>query len=88
MTHNLKTINPFFSQVWEGTKTFEARKNDRDFKEGDTLILEEYDPNGTYLGRDIYATVSSILHGGQFGIENGFCVMSLDVNEKICEMIY
>lgn len=42
MKHKLKTITPYFSQIWEGKKTFEVRKNDRDFQPGDTLALKEY----------------------------------------------
>lgn len=41
----LKTINPYFHEVWEGNKTFEVRFNDRDFKVGDIVYLVEYEPN-------------------------------------------
>lgn len=34
-----------------GVKRFEVRKNDRDFKVGDILVLQEYDPEAdTYIG--------------------------------------
>lgn len=42
--HYLKTESPYFQAVKSGIKPFEVRKNDRDFKVGDTLILEEVDP--------------------------------------------
>lgn len=49
--HKLKIGSVFFEAVKDGRKKFEIRKNDRDFKEGDVLILEEYDPiNQQYLG--------------------------------------
>ena len=32
--HLLKTINPYFQDVWDNKKTFEIRLNDRDFKVG------------------------------------------------------
>ena len=32
--HILKTINPYFQDVWDNKKTFEIRLNDRDFKVG------------------------------------------------------
>jgi len=49
-THQLKTAPEYFAEVIAGNKAFEIRKNDRDFKVGDALILREYDiknPNGT-----------------------------------------
>lgn len=44
-THRLKTLHEYFLAVQSGSKTFEIRLNDRDFKAGDTVILEEYDPS-------------------------------------------
>jgi hypothetical protein len=41
--HILKTVEPYFSAVKSGEKTFEARRNDRGFQKGDTLVL--LDPN-------------------------------------------
>jgi hypothetical protein len=41
MIHWLKTDQPFFDAIWDGDKTFEIRKNDRNFAEGDLLILGE-----------------------------------------------
>lgn len=37
--HVLKTIEPYFSAVESGDKTFEIRRNDRAFQKGDTLVL-------------------------------------------------
>lgn len=42
MIHNLKSLPEYFRAVLEGTKTFEIRKNDRNFKEGDFVILQEW----------------------------------------------
>jgi ASC-1-like (ASCH) protein len=43
MIHELKLQQPYFDEVWNNRKTFEIRKNDRDFKVSDTVILKEYD---------------------------------------------
>lgn len=42
-THYLKTVEPYFSAVSSGEKTFEIRRNDRAFQKGDTLILFDWD---------------------------------------------
>jgi len=44
ITHNLKTWPSYFNEVLSGEKTFEIRRNDRQFQVGDLLILEEYIP--------------------------------------------
>lgn len=46
MVHKLKTVQPFFDAVWSGEKTFEVRKNDRNFNIGDRLMLIEVVPEG------------------------------------------
>lgn len=38
-THTLKTVEPYFSAVLAGEKTFEVRRNDRAYQRGDTLML-------------------------------------------------
>jgi len=42
MVHELKCYPQFFEAVWSGDKLFEVRKNDRDFKVGDSLLLVEW----------------------------------------------
>lgn len=42
--HELKIGFEFFEAVKDGRKKFEIRKNDRNYQEGDILILKEYDP--------------------------------------------
>lgn len=63
-THELKTWPECFVEIWEGRKTFELCKNDRDFQPGDELVLREYDPSaGTYSGRKITAKIGYVLKG-------------------------
>ncbi len=85
--HKLKTVQPFFTHVKEGKKKFEFRKNDRDFKFGDLLILEEYDPeeaalnpksnDGGYTGKAFVVRVDYILQSDFPGIEKDYCVMGI-----------
>ena len=42
MIHNLKIYPTYFADVKSGIKTFEIRRNDRNYKIGDVLNLCEY----------------------------------------------
>jgi ASC-1-like (ASCH) protein len=78
MVHELKCEEEFFNEIFLGHKTFEVRKNDRDFYIGDTLILNEYNPKlDQYSGRKLARNVTYVLHGGKFGIKKNFVVMSI-----------
>lgn len=41
--HDLKCVEPFFTDVKNGWKPFEIRNNDRDFQKMDTFTLHKYD---------------------------------------------
>ena len=61
-THELKTIDPYFEMVWNGNKKFELRKNDRDFKKGDALVLKEYiQSEERYTSRTIWCIVTCVI---------------------------
>ena len=78
MVHELRTWPEYFQSILTGAKAFEVRKDDRGFEEGDELVLMEYDPKAcAYSGAHIRARVTYVLHGGSFGVEDGFVVMSI-----------
>jgi hypothetical protein len=84
--HTLKTWPSFFQAIRDGAKTFEVRRNDRDFEVGDTLNLVEWDPTptcgswpaGHATGRHEFVRVTYVLQGGQWGVEKGFVVMGIE----------
>lgn len=77
-THRLKTWPDPFEAVFIGVKRFEFRKNDRDFQEGDKLVLQEWNPEThAYSGFEYVCTVPYILRGPKFGLPEGYCVISL-----------
>lgn len=87
-THDLKIWPIYFEAVKSGTKTFEFRANDRDFKLGDKLRLNEYDPEKRlHTGHSILALVTYLftsddeyfLNGERTGIAEGFCIMGIRI---------
>lgn len=92
MIHELKIICNFFNDILFSNKNFEIRKNDRDFKVNDILILKEYNPiEKKYTGCTAKCKVIYILNHEDFpeGIQDGYCVMGIkflgyaDFNEPI-----
>jgi len=78
MIHELKTWEEFFGPILTGNKTFEIRKNDRNYKVGDTLRLLSYDPiKEQYTGGVATRKVTYILEGGNWGLEKGFVIMGI-----------
>ncbi len=83
MKHELKIFTEHFNQIWNGTKKCEIRKNDRDFKVHDALILREYlQKSNEYTNHSIWAEITHIIQGGQFGLDNNYCVLSIVVIGK------
>lgn len=77
-THELKTWPGPFTAIARGEKHHEIRKADRPFAVGDVLHLREWDPHAeTYSGRSLHRTVTYLTPGGQWGLPDGLCVMSL-----------
>jgi hypothetical protein len=78
VAHDIKCIQPFFNYCCSGKKTFDLRKNDRNFKEGDTLILREFDEKTCYhTGRMKAFDITFVLNDEFEGIEKGYCIMSI-----------
>jgi len=80
--HELKTHSGPFNDLWQGRKSFELRKNDRGFGQGDVLLLREYDPPHAdadcgYSGRALIALVVHLIEGPRYGLQDGFVCMSV-----------
>jgi len=87
MTHELKTDPEVFWPVSQGLKTFEIRKNDRDFKAGDILILKETKfsvqemKDGyplIYTGNLYHCRATYVLYGPIYGLEKDWCIISIE----------
>lgn len=78
MTHALKTWPEYFKLVREGKKRFELREDDRDYEEGDVIILQEYHPDTKkYSGEEERFQAGFILRGPAFGLKKGHCIIQL-----------
>ena len=64
MIHALKIRPKYFDAVRSEVKTFELRKNDRDFRVGDFLALNEWDDDH-YTGRTELREVRYMLNVGE-----------------------
>lgn len=83
MTHCLKTWPDYFKDVKEGRKSFELRRADREFEVGDTVILQEYDPDKSrYSGKELHKRIIYIL-GDFAGLNAGYCIFQLEDIERI-----
>ena len=77
MTHKLKILPKWYDDVLNERKKFEIRKNDRDYKVGDYLLLQEWE-KGKYTGREMVKEIEYIYHGdGTYGLSEEFCVLGL-----------
>ena len=77
MIHELKCLPEYFNAVLSGKKTFEVRKNDRPFVEGDMLAMNEYDAETKgYTGRSCLVHIDYILDSADY-CKDGYVVMSI-----------
>lgn len=78
MTHDLKLVQPHFNDVKSRTKTFEVRKDDRDYNVGDTLILRLFDSETQmYDGEFLMRKITYLLRDKQY-VKEGFVILGID----------
>lgn len=75
-THELKTQQPYYDDVLSGRKSFELRRDDRDFKLGDLLLLREFNPRYGFTGETQSFDIVYILRNSQF-LKEGYCALGL-----------
>ena len=74
--HVLKTIEPFWSAVTSGRKTFEVRKMDRPYAVGDFLILGQF-PRKFQIPCGFRVTYILTHDDFPVGVAPGYCVMGM-----------
>lgn len=73
--HNVKLMEKYFDYVEKRIKNFEVRYNDRNYKSGDWLVLEEW--NGEeYTGRACVRRIGYIVDLDEVGL-SGWVAMEI-----------
>ena len=81
MTHRIKLLEKYADDVFDGTKPFEIRKNDRGYKVGDTVSFLPVNANGDSVKHpinDAFFVISYLLKGPLYGLEEGYVVFALE----------
>ena len=78
-SHEIKVDPELFRDIRVGLKTAEVRKDDRGYQVGDILIIYPFDI-GTQKRTSsnfIHREVTHKVDGGKYGIEAGYCLLSM-----------
>lgn len=82
--HHIKIERKYADRVIDGSKTFEVRKNDRDYQAGDSVFMnvieEEHDPKlprRICINSEKQSIQAKIAYVSPFGCNQNFVVFSL-----------
>lgn len=84
-----KILPVYFDDIAHNYKKFEFRKNDEDYRIGDTLILKEWDGE-KYTGQRITAVITYIIKGDELNIiypnciDDEYCIIGFEVMRYDC----
>ena len=77
--HELKIVASDYEDIVSGKKSFELRKNDRGYKQGDNLKMLEF-KDGKHTGRTIDADIIYMLED-YTGLTEGYCILGIRVTD-------
>ena len=77
--HEIKIAAMYYEDVVSGKKSFELRKNDRGYRQGDKLIMLEFN-DGKHTGRIINADIVYMLED-YTGLAEGYCILGIQVTD-------
>lgn len=80
-THKLKLNSDYYDDSATGIKTFEIRKNDRNYQVGDVLELREWvwsalEEKGTYTGEVHWKIITYILDDTEY-LQDGYVCLGV-----------
>lgn len=79
-THILKLSYEYWNDVMSGMKSFELRKNDRDFQLGDLIIFQECHPmveQFTPIRSQPFRIIYILKDVPQYGLKNGYAILGI-----------
>ena len=77
--HEVKIVASYYEDVVSGKKSFELRKNNRGYKQGDSLKMLEF-KDGKHTGRTIDADIIYMLED-YTGLTEGYCILGIRVTD-------
>jgi len=80
--HEIKLASGFLQDILSGKKTFELRKDDRDYQEGDFVLMKELSVIGGYSGAEVLVRIKYVLRGRDavnYGCNKGYCVWGFEL---------
>ena len=84
MKHSIKIEQHYLIHIVEGIKTFEVRKNDRDYQVGDTIYFMPIESKGGYdvykSGYSTHFRITYVHHC--FGMQEGYVVLGIMPSES------
>ena len=89
--HELKILHEYLVDITIGTKTFELRKNDRDYQVGDLIrfidkdyadrdykLFHKYDDTEPYIDENQLYRITYVLKDvGVFGLDKDYCILAI-----------
>lgn len=75
-SHTLKILPQYYDAILHKEKTFELRKNDRNFQIGDTIRLRKWNGEqffGPYLEKKIVYILKNV-----DGLEPDYCILGIE----------
>ena len=76
--HILKIKEEYFNAILRSDKTFELRKNDRDYQVGDLIHFIKTD-GFEYFGhiKDVYRIIYILKNVPQYGLDKDYCILAI-----------
>lgn len=77
MLHELKIQENYYNEVLKGDKTFELRKNDRDYQVGDYVVFNIIKDGAVYPTNEIYKITYVLKDVEKYGLDKEYCIFSI-----------